>query len=128
MAPAPPHGAAPATRVAALATEKATDKPHRGPFVPIFFALLAMLLWFAAHAWDQVQQRGVLQKAIASQQATVDNATKLRGGLDALAADTQRLAAAGNPNAALLVDELRKRGVTINLPAAGGGTAASAPR
>jgi hypothetical protein len=47
----------------------------------------------------------------------VDNAGKLRASLDALAVDTQRLAEAGNPSAKLLVDELRKRGITIN-PAA----------
>ncbi len=34
--------------------------------------------------------------------------------LDAIAAQTQRLAEQGNPNAMALVDELRKRGVTIN--------------
>jgi hypothetical protein len=44
----------------------------------------------------------------------VDNAGRLRASLDGLAADTQRLADAGNASAALLVTELRKRGVTIN--------------
>jgi hypothetical protein len=44
----------------------------------------------------------------------VDNAGKLRASLDALAADTQRLADTGNANAALLVAELKKRGITIN--------------
>ena len=65
----------------------------------------------------------------------MDNAGKLRTSLDGLAADTQRLADRGNPTAALLVTELKKRGITIN-PQAGAGlgaaaaatTAASAPR
>ena len=55
---------------------------------------------------------------------TVDSAAKLRASLDALASDTQRLADAGNASAALLVAELRKRGVTINAAA----TPAASPR
>ncbi len=61
----------------------------------------------------------------AAQQQTVDNAGKLRTSLDGLAADTQRLADRGNPNAALLVTELKKRGITIN-PQAGAAAAAAA--
>jgi hypothetical protein len=33
-----------------------------------------------------------------------------------LALETQKLADAGNPNARTVVDELRKRGITINRP------------
>ena len=61
----------------------------------------------------------------------MDNADKLRTSLDGLAADTQGLADCGNANAALLVTELKKRGITINPQAgaaAAAGTAASAPR
>ena len=61
----------------------------------------------------------------------MDNAGKLRGLLDGLAADTQRLADRGNANAALRVTELSKRGITINPQAgatAGAGKAASVPR
>lgn len=94
-------------------------------FVPLLIALLALLAWFVASALEVRNQGEALKAAHAAQQQTVDNAAKLRGSLDALAADTQRLANAGNPNAALLVDELRKRGVTINVPAAG--AAAPAP-
>lgn len=53
-------------------------------------------------------ERQALQTAYASQQQTVDNSAKLRASLDTLAADTQRLADAGNPNARALVDELKK--------------------
>lgn len=94
-------------------------------FVPLLIALLALLAWFVASALEVRNQGEALKAAHAAQQQTVDNAAKLRGSLDALAADTQRLANAGNPNAALLVDELRKRGVTINVPAAS--AAAPAP-
>lgn len=76
--------------------------------------MLALVIWFSVHAWVLFSERSRLREAHTSQQQTVDNAGKLRQSLDGLAADTQRLADAGNPNARLLVEELRKRGVTIN--------------
>jgi hypothetical protein len=36
-----------------------------------------------------------------------------------MAVETQKLADLGNANARLIVDELRKRGITINRPAEG---------
>ena len=83
-------------------------------FVPLLLAGLALLGWLAFQAQQQYAERQILQTAYASQQQTVDNAGKLRASLDVLAADTQRLADGGNPNARALVDELKKRGVTIN--------------
>ena len=88
--------------------------PARSAFVPVLLATVALLLglgWQAHLLWAE---RGSLQAAHASQQQTVDSAGKLRTSLDTLAADTQRLADSGNTSAALLVEELRKRGVTIN--------------
>lgn len=92
--------------------------PAYGPFVPMLLATMALLAWLGFLAWGQHQDRLALQTAYANQQQTVDNATKLRGSLDALAADTQRLAETGNASARLLVEELKKRGVTINPAAA----------
>jgi len=83
-------------------------------------AVLAVLVW---QTWLLSTEREALLTAHAGQQQTVDNAGKLRGSLDTLAADTQRLADAGNANAALLVAELRQRGITINPQA----NAAAAP-
>lgn len=105
----------------------AAPVPARSPFVPLLISLLALLSYFGAQAWEIQRQRATLQGLHAGQQQTVDNAAKLRGSLDALASDTQRLATAGNANAGLLVDELRKRGVTINV-AAPTAASAAAPR
>lgn len=116
-----PH-AAPAT----FPPVAAPAKPTHSAFVPLLIVLLALLAWFVASALEVRNQGQALKAAHAAQQQTVDNAAKLRGSLDALAADTQRLAVAGNPNAALLVEELRKRGVTINVPAPGAAPAAPA--
>ena len=91
--------------------------PH-SPFVPLLLGGLALLGWLAFQTQQLANEREQLQATHAAQQQTVDNAAKLRGSLDALAADTQRMADTGNPNAKLLVEELRKRGITINPQAA----------
>ena len=98
-------------------------------FVPLLLGGLAVLGWLGFQTQQLFMERQALQTAYASQQPTVDNAGKLRASLDALAADTQRMADGGNPNARALVDELKKRGVTINAATtpAGPGLAAPAP-
>ena len=105
------------------AARSAADQATRTAFVPLLLMALALFGWFGAQLYDAYQQRQTLLAAHGSQQQTVDNAGKLRQLLDALAADTQRLADTGNANAALLVTELRKRGITITVP----GAAATAP-
>ena len=103
----------------------------RSAFVPVLLFGLAVLTLLGWQTWVLVSERGTLNTAHAAQQQTVDNAGKLRASLDGLAADTQRLADRGNANAALLVTELSKRGITINPQAgaaAAAGKAASVPR
>ena len=92
--------------------------PLRSPFVPMLLGGMALLGWLGFQTYGLFTERESLAAAHTAQQQTVDNAGKLRTSLDALAADTQRIADAGNPSARLLVDELRKRGITINAPAA----------
>ncbi|MBU6258012.1 MAG: hypothetical protein KGL18_00940 [Burkholderiales bacterium] len=46
------------------------------------------------------------------------DAAQLRLSIDALASDTQRLANAGNADAAQIVNALHQRGITISLPEA----------
>jgi len=105
------------------------DPKHYSAFLPVLLFGLAVLAVLGWQAWVLGSERAALGTSHASQQQTVDNAGKLRASLDALAADTQRLAEAGNPNAALLVTELRQRGITINPnAAAAAGAAASAGR
>jgi hypothetical protein len=89
-----------------------------GPFAPLLLGGVALAAWFGVQTWLLLEERANLRTTHASQQQTVENAAKLRQSLDAIAADTQRLANAGNPNATLLVDELRRRGITINPDAA----------
>jgi hypothetical protein len=99
-----------------------------GAFVPLLLLGLTLLVWLGFQCVQLLNERSALATAHASQQQTVDSAAKLRASLDALAADTQRLADGGNPNAGALVAELRKRGITINPNAPKPDAAGSAPR
>lgn len=112
--PAPAAQASPAIATAA-------QPAARNPFIPLVLVALTLAGSLALQSAQLLMDRDSLQSAHASQQQTVDKAGKLRASLDALAADTQRMADAGNANARVLVEELRKRGVTIN-------AAATAPR
>ena len=119
-----------ATATAAATQAEAGAAPARrvqGAFLPLLLLGLALLALLGGQTWLLASERDTLQAAHAGQQQTVDNAGKLRASLDTLAADTQRLADAGNASAALLVAELKKRGVTIN-PQAPGAAAPAAPR
>ena len=106
----------------------APEKPaQRSAFVPLILGGMALLGSMAFQGYQHLGDRQTLQNAHAAQQQTVDNAGKLRASLDALAADTQRMADAGNASARLLVEELKKRGVTINTTTAAGATPTAAP-
>ena len=90
------------------------EADSNSPFVPVLLSALALLGWLGFQTWQLYAERQALQAGYASQQQTVENSSKLRASLDALAADTQRMADSGNSNAKLLVEELKKRGITIN--------------
>ena len=103
------------------------ERAKHSAFVPMILGGMALLGSMAFQGYQHLGDRQTLQNAHAAQQQTVDNAGKLRASLDALAADTQRMADAGNASARLLVEELKKRGVTINATATAGATPTAAP-
>ena len=75
---------------------------------------LALLGWLSFQTWQLFAEQQQLKSLRAAQDAPLEKATKLRASLDAVAAGTARLANAGNTNARVIVEELRKRGITIN--------------
>ena len=84
------------------------------PFVPLLLLVLATVTWFAFQCYQLMRERDSLATTFANQGRQFDDSGKLRGSLDAIARDTALLAAKGNPGAKLIVDELARRGVTIN--------------
>lgn len=97
--------------------EGAGNSARRRPLVPLLVLGLAFLAWVAFQTVMLARERNAFSTLRATQEQQMQEATKLRQALDGLARDTARLADGGNAGAKLIVDELRKRGVTIN-PAA----------
>lgn len=89
----------------------------RTPFVPLALLALALLIWVGFQAMQLTLERQRLVASLASQEGLVVNSRKLRASLDSLATETAKLAEQGNPNARLLVEQLRQRGVTIDTQA-----------
>ncbi|MBL8483753.1 MAG: hypothetical protein JNJ60_16280 [Rhodocyclaceae bacterium] len=118
---AKPHGA-PLLGPSMMTTAKET---RHSVFLPLALFGLSIVIatgYQVAMAWREGKQ---LETTQANQQELHDKSAKLRAALDKLASDTAKLAAQGNPNARLIVDELARRGVTIN-PNAGQAAAAGA--
>lgn len=91
----------------------AEQKPAN-PFVPVLLIALALVVWFGFQASQLWGERTQLANLRSSQEATYQNAQKMRAQLDSLAAGTQKLATAGNKNAQTVVNALNQRGITIN--------------
>jgi len=90
----------------------------RSPFAPMALIVIAILAWTGFQCIELFRERDALDAARSNQESQVQQSQKLRAALDSLAGKMARLAEGGNPNAKLVVDELRKRGVTINRGAA----------
>ena len=84
-------------------------------FVPLLILCLVMIAWFGFQAVQLRGERTAMNELMTNQDKQIEDARKLRDSLDAIARGTAKLADAGNPNARLIVDELKRRGITINL-------------
>ena len=87
---------------------------RRSVFAPLALIAGAFVVWLGfqtVQLWMERQQIALAQAGLEIQE---QNATKLRASLDAVATSTAKLAADGNSIARTIVEELRKRGVTIN--------------
>lgn len=97
-------------------------------FVPVLILGLVMAAWFGFQATQLRAERDAMRELMTNQDKQVQESKKLRDSLDAVARGTAKLSDAGNPNARLIVEELKKRGVTINPdpPASSGDSGTSA--
>jgi len=62
---------------------------------------------------QQIRERTALQNVRTAQEAALERAQKIRAQFDTITKKTLELAQQGNAGAALIVDELARRGVTI---------------
>jgi hypothetical protein len=87
---------------------------HYSPFLPLLLLALAGVSWPAFQCYQLVNEKQAMATVFANQTRPFDDAGKLRNSLDALARETALLASKGNASAKLIVDQLARRGVTIN--------------
>lgn len=80
----------------------------------VTFLTIALLTWVGFQTFQIVRERVALQRLKTGQEASLRQAGKVRAQLDSIARRTLELAQQGNPGAAAIVEELAKRGVTIN--------------
>lgn len=95
--------------------ERTTTRPDElSAFLPIAILALVMAAWFGFQAVQLRIERDAMRELLTSQEKPLAEAKKMRDALDAIARATARLADGGNANARLVVDELKRRGVTIS--------------
>ena len=84
------------------------------PFRAVLVLAFAVLLWTAYQTYALWSERENLLAAATQITVQVEAATKIRASVDSLAAGVKRLSEGGNANARVVVDELARRGITIN--------------
>lgn len=95
---------------------------NQNAFLPLMLLAIAVIGWSGFQTTQLVIERGKLREAISGQEAQVDQSARLRERMDSLAGRIARLAKGGNANATIIIEELRKRGITLSdqpPPAAG---------
>lgn len=100
------------------AAREAGQARLRSPFLPVLLMGLALLGWLVFQTVTLMQGRRGLEQMMSAQQPQVAQSMRLRAALSSLASDTQRLADTGDPGAQLIVNQLKKRGITIHPNAA----------
>ncbi len=73
--------------------------------------------WMVFQTVQLVRERNHLTQLKANQETALQEATKVRGQIDAITADTAKLAAEGNAGAQRIVAELRRRGFKVSAEA-----------
>jgi len=74
---------------------------------------IAVVAWLSFQTVQQIRERSALQNVRTAQEAALERAQKIRAQFDTITKKTLELAQQGNAGAALIVDELARRGVTI---------------
>jgi hypothetical protein len=91
-----------------------SEEGGRSYFIPLLIIAIALVIWTGFQTTQLLRERKYLRAVLNDQSPTVEQSQKLRAQLDSIAKGTLELANRGNSNAKTIVEELRKRGITIN--------------
>ena len=92
----------------------AKEREGFGAFVPVLLVTLALAAWMAFQTVQLTRERVELARVRAAQETPLQQSTRVRAQVDSLARKTAELAAQGNANAQIIVQELGRRGITID--------------
>ena len=81
-----------------------------GVYLPLLLTLIGIVSWLIFQTSQLVIEHGALLQLRANQESTLHTMQKMRKQLETLSVGQ------GNPNAKLIVDDLHKKGITINPP------------
>jgi hypothetical protein len=90
------------------------ESPGSRPWPAVILLTIALLAWTGFQTFQLAREHGALLRLKAGQETPLQQAAKVRTQLDSIAKKTLELAQRGNAGAATIVEELAKRGVTIN--------------
>ena len=94
-------------------SDLSNDDAPMSAFLPVLILSLVLLGWFGFQALQLRIERAAINEAMTNQEKTVNDSKKLRDSFYAIAHGAEVLADAGNSGARLVVDGLKKRGITI---------------
>jgi hypothetical protein len=84
------------------------------PFLPLLLLVVGAVAWPTFQFYQLINEKQALATVFGNQTRQFEESGKLRSSLEGLARETAQLAAKGNPGAKLIVDQLARRGITIN--------------
>ena len=84
--------------------------------LPLILIVVALFVLMAVETAQAIHDHGALAELIQAQQPTIDQAVKVRQQLQSLAGKTAELAAAGDPGAKSVVEQMKAQGVTLGVP------------
>ncbi len=87
--------------------------------VPVLILATTMVLMTAFQMRELTMERDNLRQAFAKQETQLQQAQQVTAQFQAIAVDTARLAAAGNPTAQKVVDDLKRLGIVVKPDDAG---------
>lgn len=98
-------------------SSRSSAERGRSAFIPMLILLVGMVGWSSFQLHHLGLESDAMSATRTNQEPQIQQAQRIRQSLESLASETKKLADSGNANAKTVVEELRKRGVTINAAA-----------
>ena len=89
-------------------------------FAPIALVVVTILLATAFQLYVLVRERQLLRARFEAQQTPLEEVQKVRDQLQSIAKSTYQLSAAGNKNATLVIERLKRAGILVSKDGVGG--------